>query len=391
MPKIINRYILKEITLPFFVILFVLTFILLMGKSLQLMDLIVNKGISLDDILKIIFLLMPSFLVFTIPISLLISILVGLGRLSSDNEITALKTSGISLYQLLYPVAVVSVMTFLMTAVTTLFLVPHSNYATKNLLFNIARQKATIGIKERVFNDDFKDLVLYVDKIPVHGNFMEGVIISDNRVTREPCTIIAKKGYLVSDPSVLTVSLRLEDGSIHMVETNLKNYRKMDFSYYDIKLDLESSISDKKQVRTKDFQDMTVRELVEKMGGAGLKEKVLREIAIELNKKFALPVSCIVFGILGIPLGIRAQRSVRSRGFTIGLVVVLIYYSLQLTGDALVETKRLSPLIGTWAPDVILGTVGVYLFITAARAKHPGFHLLADFLKRLIRKFKGMP
>ncbi len=321
----------------------------------------------------------------------MISILIGLGRLSGDNEITVLKASGISLYQLLYSVALASAITFLMSAVTSLFLIPHSNYATKNLLFNIARQKASIGIREKVFNGDFKGLLLYVDKIPVHGNFLEGVIISDNRITREPCTIIARKGYLVSDPSLLTVSLRLEDGSIHMAETNLKNYRKMDFSLYDINLDIESSISDEKKVKTKDFKDMSVRELAEKMKRAGLEESVLRELAIELNKKFSLPTSCLIFGILGIPLGIRAHRSVKSRGFTIGLFIVLIYYLLQLTGDALVETRSLSPLIGTWAPNVILGTVGIYLFIMAAREKPPGFHLRADFLKRLIRKVKGMP
>jgi len=391
MPKIINRYILREISLPFFMILFVLTFVLLMGKILQLMDLMVNKGLSFFDISKIVFFLMPSFLIFTIPISLLISILIGLGRLSGDNEITVLKASGISLYQLLYSVALASVITFLMTAVTSLFLVPHSNYATKNLLFNIARQKASIGIREKVFNGDFKGLLLYVDKIPVHGSFLEGVIISDNRITREPCTIIARKGYLVSDLSSLTVSLRLENGSIHMVETNLKNYRKMDFSLYDINLDVESSISDEKKVKTKDFKDMSVRELVEGMKRAGLEETALRELAIELNKKFSLPTSCLIFGILGIPLGIRAHRSVKSRGFTIGLFIVLIYYFLQLTGDALVETRNLSPLIGTWAPNVILGTVGIYLFIMTAREKPPGFHLRTDLLKRLIRKVKGMP
>jgi lipopolysaccharide export system permease protein len=383
MTKIINRYILREISLPFFMILFVLTFVMLMGKILQLMDLMVNKGVSFIDIAKIIFFLMPSFLIFTIPISLLISILIGLGRLSGDNEITIFKASGISLYQLLYPLALASAIAFLMTAVTSLFLVPHSNHATKSLLFNIARQKASIGIREKVFNDDFKGLLLYVDKIPLHGNFMEGVMISDKRITREPVTIFARKAYLVSDLSSLTVTLRLENGSTHMVETNLKNYRKMDFSFYEINLDIESSISDGKKAITKDIKDMTFGELVERMKSPSLEETLLRELAIEVNKKFSIPASCIVFAILGIPLGIRAHRSVKSRGFTIGLFIVLVYYILQLGGDALVETRSLSPLVGTWAPNVIFGTVGIYLFIMAAREKPVGFHLGADFLKRL--------
>ena len=386
MPKIINRYILREISLPFFLVLFLLTFVLLIGKILQLMDLMINKGVSVIDIAKIIFFLMPSFLIFTIPMSLLISLLIGLGRLSGDNEITALKASGISLYQLLYPVALASLITFLISLITGLFLVPHSNYATKNLLFNIAKQKVSIGIREKVFHDDFKGLLLYVDRIPPHGNFMEGVIISDNRITGKPCTIIAQKASLVSDLKSLTVTLRLENGSAYMVEANLKNYQKMDFSFYDINLDVESPISVAKKARTKDASDMTVRELVEKMKSPGLEEIVLREISIELNKKFSLPTSCIIFGILGIPLGIRAGRAVKSRGSVIGLFIVLPYYLLQLGGNALVETRGLSPLIGTWTPNVIFGTAGIYLFIMTAKEKPLGFRFRTDLLRRLKRE-----
>ena len=108
MRKIISRYIFKEIAFPFIIILFVLTFVLLMGKLLQIMDLMVNKGISTFDIAKLIVFLLPSFLMFTIPIALLIAILIAMGRLSADNEITVLRASGISLLQLYYPVAIAS-------------------------------------------------------------------------------------------------------------------------------------------------------------------------------------------------------------------------------------------------------------------------------------------
>ena len=234
--KIIDRYILKEIAYPFFLILFVLTFVLLMGKILQLMDLMVNKGVSFLDISKLFLLLTPSFLILTIPISLLISILIGLGRLSGDNELTILKASGMSLYKLVGPVAVASLIAFTITAVTSLFLVPQSKYETKNLLFNVAKNKASIGIKEKVFNDDFRGILLYAENIPVHGDSMQGVMISDTRISKEPSTIIAETAYLVSDPALMTVTLRLQNGSTHTVDKMLKNYRKMDFSSYDVNL-----------------------------------------------------------------------------------------------------------------------------------------------------------
>jgi lipopolysaccharide export system permease protein len=385
--KIIDRYILKEIAYPFFLILFVLTFVLLMGKIIQLMDLMVNKGVSFIDISKLFLLLTPSFLILTIPISLLISILIGLGRLSGDNELTILKASGMSLYKLLGPVAVASLIAFIITAVTSLFLVPHSKYATKNLLFNVAKKKASVGIKEKVFNDDFKGILLYAESIPVHGDYMNGVIISDTRISKEPSTIIAQKAFLISDPSLMTLTLRLENGSTHMVEKTLKNYRKMDFSSYDVNLDIESSISEARKVNAKDSTEMTIWELSQKLKTAGLEDAVFREMAIEFYKTITTPLSCIVFGILGIPLSIRAHRAVRARGFTLGLIIVFIYYIMRLGGEALVETGRLSPLIGTWSPNIIFCIVGFYLFIRAANDRPIRIEIpIGAYLKKLMGK-----
>lgn len=129
MRKIINHYIFKEIAFPFIIILFVLTFVLLMGKLLQIMDLMVNKGISTFAIAKLIVFLLPSFLLFTIPIALLIAILIAMGRLSADNEITVLRASGVSLTQLYYPVALASLITFAFTIIIGYFLVPQSNWS----------------------------------------------------------------------------------------------------------------------------------------------------------------------------------------------------------------------------------------------------------------------
>jgi lipopolysaccharide export system permease protein len=385
--KIIDRYILKEIAYPFFLILFVLTFVLLMGKIIQLMDLMVNKGVSFIDISKLFLLLTPSFLILTIPISLLISILIGLGRLSGDNELTILKASGMSLYKLLGPVALASLIAFIITAVTSLFLVPHSKYATKNLLFNVAKKKASVGIKEKVFNDDFKGILLYAESIPVHGDYMEGVIISDTRISKEPSTIIAEKAFLVSDPSLMTITLRLENGSTHTVDKMMKNYRKMNFSSYDVNLDIESSIAEARNVNAKDSNEMTVWELSQKLKTADSEDAVFREMAIEYYKTITTPLSCIVFGILGIPLSIRAHRAVRSRGFTLGLIIVFIYYIIRLGGEALVETGRLSPLIGTWSPNIIFCIVGFYLLIRAANDRPLRLEIpIGAYLKQLMSK-----
>ena len=367
MRRLINRYVLREIAFPFCMILLVLTFVLLMGKILQVMDLMINKGIAFADIARLMLYLLPSFLIFTIPISLLIAILIGLGRLSGDNEWTILKMSGVSLYQLSFPVACAALVAFLMTLATTIFLVPYGNLASKVLLMDMARQKASIGIREKVFIDDFQGILLYAERIPVHGDFLEGVLISDNRISREPSTIIARRAYLVSNPDTMVVTLRLEDGSTHTVDAGLNLYRKMDFRFYDVRLDLASALSAEKKNGIKSRTEMSLSELTTTLGNRGLKEEALRELAIELNKKLTVPLSCLVFALIAMPLGIRAHRSVRARGLTIGIFLVLGYYLFLLGGEALVETGRLSPILGTWTPNGIFAVAGILLFSFSAR------------------------
>ena len=367
MRKIIDRYIFKEIASPFIIILFILTFVLLMGKILQIMDLVINKGIGVFSIAKIIIFLLPSFLLFTIPIALLIAILIAMGRLSADNEITALKTSGISLMQIYYPVAIASLITFIFTIFTSYFLVPQSNFATKRLLFNIVQQNASIGIKEKVFNTDFKGFLLYAEKIPDNKkNYMEGVIVSDNRIIGEQNTILAKKAFLVSDPESMTVKLTLQDGSIHTVSSDLKKYRKIDFKSYDINLDLSTALANLDE-SSKSSTEMTVGELLAKMRKPGLDPAAIRELAIEVHKKFSIPLSCIFFGLLAPPLGIRSHRSVKSRGFAVGLIVVSFYYLLRIGGEALAETGYISPAFGVWAPSFTFTLLGISLFYIANR------------------------
>ncbi len=388
MNTIINRYILKEISVPFFMILFIFTFVLLMGRILQLMDLMINKGVGLSYVAKLILYLMPSFLIITIPIALLIAILIGLGRLSADHEITIFKSSGISLYQILLPIGAASVMAFIITALTGFFLVPYGNFATKNLLMNIAKQKASIGIKEKVFNDDFKKMILYAEKIPIHGNFMEGVFIFDSRIDKQPTTIIAQKGYLVSSPGSASVTLRLQKGSTHTVDATLKTYKKMDFSSYDVTIDLSASVGGKGIV-SKNSREMSLFELAKEMKDASPEKTVFRELLIEFNKKFTIPLSCIIFGLLAIPFGVTRNISGKSRGFVIGIFLVLSYYVLQLSGEALGETGKISPILGAWAPNIILGSLGVYLLIMAAQEKPLYLHLrmaVAYTRKVLLRK-----
>lgn len=361
MRKIINRYIFKEIASPFIIILFILTFVLLMGKILQIMDLLINKGVGFFPVLKMILFLLPYFLLFTIPIALLIAILIVMGRLSSDNEITAMKSSGISLLQIYYPVAMASFIAFLISMIISYYIVPQSNSATRRLLFNMVQQNVNIGLKEKIFNDNFKDFLIYADKIPDNKNYMEGIIVSDKRTTGEHHTIFAKKAFLMSDPESMKIKLQLEDGSIHSVSPNLKNYRKIDFTSYAINLDLSTALANIEKP-DKGAKDMTLNELLENIKKPGMKEKDIRELCIEAHKKFSTPLACIVFGLLALPLGIRSHRSVKSKGFAAGLLIVCLYYVLRIGGEAFAETGYIPVSVGVWMPNFLFMLTGIFLF-----------------------------
>jgi len=382
MRKIIFKYILKEIAIVFFMILFVLTFVLLMSRILQVMDMIVNKGVSFILIAKIIIFLLPSFLTFTIPVALLIAILITVGKFSADNEITALKASGVSLLQIFYPVAVASLLTFVLTMFVSQVLLPKFNFATINLLFEVASQNASVGISEKVFNADFKDLLLYADKISSDGQYMEGVMVSDNRIIGEPNTILAQKAFLISNPEVMQVKMRLENGSIHTVSKDFKNYRKIDFDRYDINLDLSVGIASLGDEH-KRSEDMTLNELITKMKTSDIENNKFRELAIELHERFSVPLACIFFGLLALPLGIRSHRAVKSRGFALGIILATFYYLLRIGGEAFAETGYISPVIGVWTPNLIFALLGIYLFVMAYK-EIPLLHLSKVYLWRKI-------
>ncbi len=386
MYQTLDRYILKEIGQLFLLILFVLTFVLLMGKLLQLVDLIINKGLGLIDISRLILYLMPSFLIFTLPISFLTAILIGIGRLSADNELTALKAAGIGLPRLLWPVGSMAMGFFLVTALVVLFLLPYGNQATKNLLFRLAMTKASVGIKEKIFNTDFQGVLIYAEKVSPRADYLEGVIISDRRLTSEPGTFYAKKAFLVSDHQSRKVFLRLEKGSLHLVDANLNSYRRMEFASYDVQLDIGSALTESGPAPRVALPEMTILDLWQNMGSARSDVKTYRETAIELNKRFTIPVSCLVFGLLGIPLSIRAHRSVKSRGMTISLLIVLAYYLMQMSGDALVEKGWIPVWTGTWTPNILFLALGVTLFYLAWRDISPA-RKLHDRLQKMLGRW----
>ncbi len=381
------RYLIKEILPAFILGLLGFNFILLTGRILQLTELFVNKGIPLTYILTLLYYLLPSFLVLTIPMATLLSVLMAFNRLSNDNEITVLKASGVSLYQLTPPVLALSCLAFLATNLISLYALPSANEASRALLFKMASSKAHAGVRERVFNDDFEGLVLYVERVAPKNFKWENVFISDSRNATETYTILAREGEVLSDPQRLMVTLRLYQGSLHRLGDKPGAYQKVDFNTYDLRLDLKTGMKEKPD-REKHPADMSLRELNRTIQMLRAKRADVKPQMVKVHEKFSIPFACVVFGIIAMPLGLHSRpgRVGKSIGIAWSTGVLLVYYLLTNAGMSLAERGVILLEVGMWAANALFLVFGIYLLYKTTNESQI---FLVVWINRLIRFLKG--
>ncbi|MGA2192840.1 MAG: LPS export ABC transporter permease LptF [Nitrospirota bacterium] len=377
--KIIDKYIVREFMPPFLLGLLLFTFVLLINRIFKLTELIVNKGVPVTEVLKLISYLMPSFLTLTIPMAVLLAALVAFGRLSTDSEIIALKATGFSLFRMMAPVFAVSLLAMAATAYFSLYLGPLKAQSFKKDLFKLAQSRAYMGIEESVFNDSFKDVVIYAQK-SLSANEMEGVFISDERNPNEPHVIIAKKGVMDMNMSSGYAYLNLYDGSIHNKENKSGSYQEINFDKNILSINLFEKLLPGDESK-KSKREMTLEEL----------RSVAREVSktgnnypllTEYYKRFTIPLACIIFGIIGPPLGLFSRRSGRSTGISVALVVFALYYLLMKGGENMAAGGRMAPLMAALLPNLVIGAFGVWLVYNSSQEKKFSFSEISNTYER---------
>jgi lipopolysaccharide export system permease protein len=368
--RIIDRYLLREMLVPFALGLAVFTTILLIARILKLVELVVNRGVPVGQMLKLFSYILPAFLEVTVPMALLLAILVAFGRLSSDREITALHASGVDLARLAAPVAGLAVATALLTLALSLYARPWANGRLRTTLYETVKARASAGLKPRVFNAEFEGLVIYVDRVEPPGNSLHGVLISDTRDPRLHNTVFARFGILVTSEDARTLTLRLLDGGIYSAPETGGGFQDTRFSTYDISLDLDATLA-RVRAREKDVSEMHFAELratIEQRRAAGQPSFVERA---ELHRKFAIAFAPLVFGALGVPLGIRPSRAVHSWSFAVSLALIFLYYLLLTLGQNLAENGALPPPLALWLANGALSILAVGLLRRAGGPSVP--------------------
>jgi lipopolysaccharide export system permease protein len=357
--KTVYRYVLMEMLPAFSLSVSVLTLLLLLNRATFLLDLVVNKNVSPWDTLLLFLCLLPFILSITVPMSMMLTTLLAFGRMSSDMEVTAFKSSGIHLFRLIAPPLLFS---FLLTGVMLVFngwVVPQANGAFKRMNFKILRDQAGIAIREKTFIDKFEGHTFYVDHEEKDSSF------SDVRVTERWSpetsvqTTLAKDGSLETNQKTYEVFFRLNDGVMSWANRNFHTFNRLHFDRYAIRLKLENQLARMTDVK-KEFEEMSLPELSREMGAEADPTR-RNSMANEFQKRLALPFASLVLTWFCAPLGLW----VRSKGFiafVLGIVMIFIYYLMFTLGQVLSSQGTVPPILGLWWSNGILTLAGSYLY-----------------------------
>ena len=357
-----------------------------MAELIEITHWIVNYNIGLPIVLRMIFYQTPYFLIFVIPISLMITVLLTFLRLSSENEILAIKSGGISIYNLIAPVLVFCFIGFALTLFMSTYGLPWGRSALRDLAYQVASESIDIGLKERTFNDSFADVTIYVNEIDLKSKNLKDVFIEDNRQPDKVNTVVAPKGNVFNDPQRAVAHVKLFNGTIHQTNLREKTAHAIHFDTYDLSLEMKRTAS-KKSSKPKRPKEMTVGELNTYLRNSKAQDDRFFKVLLELHRRFAIPFGCFALGLLAVPLGIQSKSAKRSFGLVMGLLFFLFYYLLMSLGKVYGETGAYPPIIGMWLPNVFMGGLAVYFLVLTAHDRTLKFDVIYQGLLKLISKW----
>ena len=363
------RYIINEIWPTFLASLFVFIFIMVAARMLSITELIVTRGVRVTQVMGMVVYLLPDILTFALPAVTLMSVVVAFLRLSVDSEIIALKSSGISLYQMLPPVVAFSFLVFLIGLAISIFAAPWGNRAFKDLIFKIAESKADIGIKERVFCEPFDNLVLYVNNFSRRERVLKDVFVVDRRDEDVTNTIVAEEGRIMMRPDERIITIYLVNGTIFVVDKNLSAARTIKFNTYGLNIGLKDVMADLAS-RRKAPHELSIGSLIEQLKTVPKGEIRYNTMMRELLEKGSIPLAVLFMGIIGVPLGAQIRARGRSTGIGVSLAVFSVYYICLMVMRSICSSGGMSPVIGVWLPDVFL-IISIVYFLRRASNERP--------------------
>ena len=428
--KILFRYIIREHIAPFFFALAVITFVLILDFILEVVNLVIGKGINVFIILQIFVLNLAWILALSVPMAVLVSTLMAFGRLSEDNEITALKASGVSTYKIIFPPLSFSILIALFLIWFNNNVLPDANHNARILMSSIHQKRPTLNLRENVFLDDIPGYQLLVKKVDPRSSKVKGVTIYDQKDRLYPRTIIAEQGEIEFTPDGNTLILKLFNGEMHEVdEADPNHYRRVSFDRQTIYIpDVGSQlVKASSEYRTdREMSAKMMREEVKKIeknillsqknisqlvegtlsrilsnrpsgtSRSSANEKsiisdltqknkaILYKIMthkenikeqkrqrnsylVEIHKKYSIPFACLVFILMGAPLGIMAKKGGIAVGAGLSVGFFILYWAFLIGGEELADRSYIPAFWAMWSANIFIGIAGIYILIRTAK------------------------
>jgi len=399
MLKYFDRYVLKEVLPPFFMGLSIYSFVFLMDQLLRAPELFIAKGVTLGITVRLLLYLVPSILAFTVPMSVLMGILAGLSRMSSDSEIIAFKTLGIRPHRLLRPLLAFACGGWLLTSALTLYIAPYFNYKWEVTLAGSVLNKVELQFNPREFNETMANMVVFIEDIGRDKSWRD-VFIHFSDAPEEPRIVLARRARLQVYPEAKRAVIEFVDGIQHTgslsdpdnyyrIESSarteqeisaealfsmykpekrmkMKNIRELVLGLRTLEIEFPLLERDRLDVERRNLPENDIQRL-ENAAALSDTEHSRRAHLVEIHKKLALPFACWIFVFLSLPLGSSTRKGGRTSGFTLSIIIILIYYVFITAGEKTAMDGRISPFLGMWAGNLLFGAFSIYLFSRSAK------------------------
>jgi lipopolysaccharide export system permease protein len=383
--NILHRRVFVELTYNFFICAAFLLTLVLMTRIMTMRNLFTSLGMTIMDFIVLLVYMSPNFLLLVIPLSCMLSVFLTLMRMNSDRELVALKAGGIGLLQLLPAPVCFALLCSLFTLLLSLEGIPWGAESFRSTLLHLAGSKARLDILPGVFNQDIKGFTSFARQVdPVSGQLKQVIIEDATDTNRGAMTIFAPLGDIASDKGQGDLIFKLWNGRSYIfVDDDSANISE--FAYFEHHLDISVLFEGFQlhDIRPRDLSWQELRKLQERIAVSS-DMTFNNRLLLELQKRWSLPVSCLVLGFFAIPLACSFENSKKQISVILAVVTFFVYYSLYTVGLRLGESGALSPVIAMWLPNVLFLVLGVASLLLALREVTLDFSVPVNYIRRAL-------
>lgn len=358
--KIVDRYIISEMANPF--LMGVLGFIVIMVTDLlfALMDLIVNKGVPILIVLKLLVYKLPAILVLTFPVATLFAASMAIGRLARDSEVTVLRTSGTTFMRLSLPVIMTAILISMMTFFMNEKVVPMANRTSQRIIREIILKQPLTEVQEDIFFRDDRDRYFYIHRIDPVLKKMENIMIYEFiGQRRAPTVILAPRGSFSEE------YWKIEKGVLHKYDEQSHLSYETSFDEMTINVD-KDFLSFSEQRTPQEMNSMELKNQIDILKKGGVST---HSLAVDWYLKFAIPATAIVFALIGLPLSLISVKGGKMWGLILSIVIVMVFYVTASVLRSLGRGGMMEPILAAWLPHLVFGGVGLALILRESYLK----------------------